>query len=366
MKYVGIDLHKKSISLCVVDASRQVLARRQFHTGDVGKIAAFFVELGVFQFAVEATAAYEWLVQLLEPLATRWVLVHPGQMRVIAESTNKSDRLDAEVLAEFLALGKLPRAYRPTPREREHRTLARYRAKCRQQVTRVRCRIRHILASDNADRPALFGPEGREHLATVAVTKADRFVLDQMLVAHDQAMDQLAAATKELKAFAASGDAEEKRARQIVTSAPGVGATIAEVVLAELADVERFETVSAAGAYAGLVPGRRGSAGKVIELGITKQGSRLLRWAMVQAAWQAVRYSARWRAVYEQVKRRRGGKRAIVAVARRLLVVLVSLLKSGQMYAANEAERKEQVRKERARRAKKERRPAKAKAKAAK
>jgi transposase len=289
------------------------------------------------------------------------VLVHPGKMRVIAESTNKSDEVDAEVLAEFLALGKLPRAYRPTPREREHRTLARYRAKCRQVVTRVRCRIRHILASYNADRPELFGAEGREHLATVTVTKADRFVLDQYLLAHDQAMAQLLAAKLELKAFAARGDGAEKRAREIATSAPGVGETIAEVVLAELADVERFGSVSAASSYAGLVPGRRGSGDKVIELGITKQGSRLLRWAMVQAAWQAVRHSARWRAVYEQVKRRRGGKRAIVAVARRLLVVLASMLKSGQMYAPNEAERKEQVLKERARRAKKERRPVKAK-----
>ncbi len=362
MKYVGVDLHKKSISVCVMDASRRVLARRRFHTQDVDTIEAFFGELGAFQFTVEATASYEWLVQLLEPVAKSWVLVHPGKMRVIAESTNKSDQVDAEVLAEFLALGKLPRAYRPTPREREHRTLARYRAKCRQRVTRVRCRIRHILAGYNADRPGLFGPDGREHLATVVVTKADRFVLDQWRIEHDQALTQLAAAQKELRAFAAVGDTEEQRARQIVTSAPGVGETIADVVLAELADVERFGSIAAAGTYAGLVPGRRGSADKVIELGITKQGSRLLRWAMVQAAWQAVRHSARWRAVYEPVKRRRGGKRAIVAVARRLLVVLVSMLKSGQMYAPNEAERKEHVRKARARRAERGRRPAEAKA----
>src|SRR5215471_415869 len=125
MKFVGIDLHKKSITLCVRDASGRVLTRRRLHTADTERIVGFCRELGRFAFCVEATAAYEWLVQLLEPLATKWVLVHPGKMRLIAESTEKSDRVDAEVLSEFLQLGKLPRAYRPTPRQRGHRTLAR-------------------------------------------------------------------------------------------------------------------------------------------------------------------------------------------------------------------------------------------------
>ena len=113
MKFVGIDLHKKSISLCVRDASGRIVTRKRFSTGDTEKIVAFFKSLAVFRFCVEATSAYEWLVQLLEPMAQGWVLVHPGRMRLIAESTDKSDKVDAEVLSEFLWLGKLPRAYRP-------------------------------------------------------------------------------------------------------------------------------------------------------------------------------------------------------------------------------------------------------------
>ena len=66
--------------------------------------AAYFAELGTFQAVVEATASYEWLVALLDPLAERMVLAHPGKLRVIAESVNKSDKLDAQVLAEFLAM----------------------------------------------------------------------------------------------------------------------------------------------------------------------------------------------------------------------------------------------------------------------
>ena len=139
MKFVGIDLHKKTISVCVVNKDRTVLERKKFLCVDVKGIAAWFGGLGEFSFVVEATATYEWLVQILEPLAASWQLVNPGKMRVIAESTKKSDKHDAQVLAEFLALGMIPRAYRPNARQREHRKLVRYRTQCQQRVSRLKC-----------------------------------------------------------------------------------------------------------------------------------------------------------------------------------------------------------------------------------
>jgi transposase len=103
-------------------------------------------------------------------------------------------------------------------------------------------------------------------------------------------------------------------------------------VLSELGDLERFRSAKCVVAYAGLAPGRRESAGKSKELGITKEGSRLLRWALVEAAWRLVRRSCRWRQSFEKLRQRRGKKKAIVAIARRLLAVMVALLKSGQAY----------------------------------
>jgi transposase len=342
MKYVGIDLHKKSIALCVVDKDRKVLNRQRFLCMDVESIKTYFVQLGVFRFVVEATATYEWLVQLLEPLAESWVLAHPSKMRVIAESTKKTDKLDAQLLAEFLALGMIPKAYRPTARQREHRVLVRHRVQCRQRVSRMKCQIRHLAASYNADRVDLFDPDRLEELRQRKdLTGADRFVLEQRLKAYDEALERLSDAKKELKSFAGKGGEAEQKEREILQSAPGVGEAVCEVVLAELGDVDRFGSIKQATAYAGLVPAKRESDGKKKDLGITKKGSRLLRWAMVQSAWQAVQHSARWRTVYEQLKRRRGPKRAIVAVARRLLGVLTSMLKAGEKYRWSLAELKE-------------------------
>jgi transposase len=164
MKYVGIDLHKKTIVICVVDKGRKVLERKKFLCIDIRGIAAWFAKLGPFEFVIEATATYEWLVQLLEPLAVRWVLAHPRKMRVIAESTKKSDQLDAQTLAEFLALGMIPQAYRPSPRQREHRKLVRHRNKCQQRISHLKCRIRQIAASYNADHRALFQADHLEAL----------------------------------------------------------------------------------------------------------------------------------------------------------------------------------------------------------
>ena len=123
MHYIGIDLHKKSITICLVDQQGQIQARRQLSCQQPERIVAWFQQWTPFQAVMEATASYEWLWQLLEPLADRLVLAHPGKMRIIAESTRKSDRYDARVLAEFLALGMIPEAYRPSPRQRAHRRL---------------------------------------------------------------------------------------------------------------------------------------------------------------------------------------------------------------------------------------------------
>jgi transposase len=332
MFFVGIDLHKKTITLCVVNQQRQVWQRQTLHCSEPEKIRRFFAELGPFQAVVEATASYEWLWQLLEPLAERLVLAHPKKLRIIAESTRKSDRLDAQVLAEFLALGMIPEAYRPTPRQRQQRVLVRQRCYLRKQITALKNKLRRILSNYNADRKDLFSAEGLAYLAEIKVLAVDRVVIDQLRGLWEYLEKQLAGLDQELRSFARQAPVREQEARAVLESIPGVGAVTVDVVLAEVGDVQRFRSEKRVASYAGLAPGQRESAGRSKELGISKEGSRLLRWALVEAAWRLVRHSQRWQRVYEQLCKRRGKKKAIVAVARRLLGVMVALLRSGQAY----------------------------------
>jgi hypothetical protein len=144
MKYVGVDLHKQLIVLCVVvveNGERRVESQRRVACRDESAVERFFTELGAFEVAVEATSNYEWFLELIESRASRIVLVHPRRMRIIAESRRKTDRLDARILAEFLAAGELPEAWRPTPRVREHRTLMRQWDYLRRKSSGLKCRF---------------------------------------------------------------------------------------------------------------------------------------------------------------------------------------------------------------------------------
>jgi transposase len=333
MNYVGIDLHKKIIVLCVMDQDRKVTHRRTFACCEVEPIVAFFRELSSFQAVVEATASYEWLVALIEPLAQKVVLANPKKLRVIAESTKKTDKLDAQILAEFLARDMLPAAHRPTPRQREHRTLVRHRQYLKQCATALKNKMRRILGDYNADRKDLFSGGGWEKaLKGVKLSDSDQFVLDQLHTNWVFLEGQILELAKQLKEFAKKAPARETEARAKLATIKGVGPVTIDVVISELGDVSRFKSSKAVTAYAGLAPAVRQSAGKGKDLGITKEGSPLLRWALVEASWRVIRQSMAWERIYQGIKKRAGGKKAIVAVARRLLCVMYAMLRDGKNY----------------------------------
>jgi transposase len=334
MNSLGVDLHKKSITVCVMDQNRKVLARKTVNCKATDEIVDFFRKFRPFKVVVEATASYPWFVELVEPLADEVILANPKKLRVIAESTKKTDRLDAQILADFLVLDMIPRAYQPTPRQRQHRALVRHRQYLQGRITSVRCKIRHILSNYNADRKDLFSANcGLAYFKEVPLSDADRFVIKQLWALWQEFVAQRVALTKKIKAFAAKAPQREKEARAILKTAPGVGFVTAEVVLSELGDVSRFRNSKAVSAYAGLVPAVRQSGGKRSkDMRITKEGSGLLRWALVESAWRLVDSSPKWSALYARLKQRKGSKRAIVAVARKLLCVLYAMLRTRTPY----------------------------------
>jgi transposase len=334
MNFIGVDLHKKSITVCVMDQNRKVLARKTIDCKETNEIVDFFRKFRPFKVVVEATASYPWFVELVAPLADRVVLGNPKKLRVIAESTKKTDRLDAQILAEFLVLDMIPEAYQPTPRQREHRALVRHRQYLQGRITSVRSKIHHILANYNADRKDLFSAKGGPaYFKELPLSDADRFVIKQLWALWHEFVAQREALTKKIKAFVAKAPHREAEDRAILKSAPGVGFVTAEVVLSELGDVSRFRNSKAVSAYAGLVPAVRQSGGKRSkDLKITKEGSGLLRWALVESAWRLVGTSPKWSALFGRLKQRKGSKRAIVAVARKLLCVLYAMLRTRTPY----------------------------------
>jgi transposase len=269
---------------------------------------------------------------LIEPLAARVILAHPRKLRIIAESARKTDKLDAQALAEFLALDLVPQSHRPTPRVRQHRALVRQRQFIQRRITAAKCKIRHVLARYNADVQSLFSAEGEAYLAAQKLLDSDRFVVDQLRADLAHYARQRRDADRRLREFAKTASTAEREARAVLASVPCVGDVTIDVVLAELGDVRRFRNAKQVAAYAGLAPRVRESADRRRDGGITKEGSGLLRWVLIQTAWRLVTKTRRWGFIYEQLKRRTGAKRAVTAIARRLIGLLFGLLRRGERY----------------------------------
>lgn len=336
MKFVGVDLHKQSITLCVMVVARgrrEVVLRRRFSCADTAGIRAFFESLGPFRVVVEATAAYRWFVALIEDVADRCVLAHPKRLRVIAESKHKSDKIDARILAEFLALDMIPESYRPSPRISQYRVLVRYRRWVQGRITSVKCKLRDRASQYNSDVADLFSRRGEEHLANIAMNEADRFQTKKLLETLRFFQEQRLEIEAELRQFAESAPAAEREARAVLETIPQVGPVTIDVILSELGDWRRFRSAKRVVSFAGLDPGYRESDGKGKRLPITKEGSRLLRWAMIETAWRMMARSSRWRRVYDTLKKNTGSKKkAIVGVARRLLCMIFAMLRDGRAY----------------------------------
>jgi transposase len=332
MRYAGIDLHKRSLTVCVIDSSTGETFDRRFNCSNEAKICDFFTRLKPFEAVIEASASYEWLWLLLAPVAERLVLAHPKKLRIIAESMKKSDRHDAYFLAWLLSLDSIPEAHRPSPRRREYQQLVRHRRFLIQKRSSLRTKVRSILTNRNLDSKGLFSATGRQYLDGLELPEAERFCVDEFMTMLASLQESLSRTDKALRDFRKQARQEEREKHAIVTSVPGVGDGTADIVLSSLGDVNRFPTAKKCTAYSGLVPGFRESDRTRHELQITKEGPRILRWALVQAAWRAVRLSKYWCATFERIAKRRGRKKAIVAVARRLLAVIYTLLKSGKHY----------------------------------
>jgi transposase len=276
----------------------------------------------------------------------------------------KTDVKDAEWIAQLLQYGLLSPSFIPPPPVRELRDLTRQRAQLVAERAGVVNRIHKVLEDANI-KPAsvatdVLGVSGRAMLAALVggaddpaalaelargslrkkeaelaqalrgmVTDHHRFLLRTLLRQVDQLEGLIAEYTARIEAqFAPFADAAGR-----LESIPGVGARAAEAIVAEIgADMTRFPTAGHLASWAGLCPGNNESAGKR-RTGKTTKGSRWLRTVLVQAAWAASHTKRTiFQATYRRWVKRLGRKKALVALAHKILVLIHKLLKDGVMY----------------------------------
>ena len=314
MQYVGIDLHKQDLVVAVEDESGPVGKTVRLGCKDESRIVSFFEKLVPFEAVIEASSSYRWLYDLLSPLG-RVLLAHPLRLRIMVTRRAKTDKLDAAVLARELRRGEIPEAYVPPRPYQELRELTRARARLSQAATAAKCQLHALLRGANVHPPyrSPFGKRGRRWLGSLDLGVAGNLTRDELLLRlehYERAGTQLDAGLAQL----AQGFPEV----EALTALYGIGLYSALLIIAELGEVDRFGTARQVGAYAGLTARVHQSGGHDYHGHITRQGSRWLRWVLVQAAMKIIREDVPLRNFYTRIRKRSSKHIARVAVARKL------------------------------------------------
>jgi transposase len=275
---------------------------------------------------VEATGSVWDIYDIVAPLVRRTVVANAHKVRQIAEARVKTDKEDIRRLITLLIADIVPEVWVPPRRVRELRALISFRWRLNKQLTMSKNRLHSVVQRFNLPPPVggLLAEKNRTWWATQEFSELTAFqvTLDLEIVAHLEA--QKAAIDQKLAELSNT----EPWASDVVflLQLPGFGLIFSLVVLAAIGDIARFAHPKKLVGYAGLGAGVHISGEKHQEKPITKAGRKELRWALVEAAWVAVRSDPYWKAQFQRLEKRMHRNQAIVAVARRMLVSVWHIL----------------------------------------
>ncbi len=325
-RFVALDVARDSVMVAAVDARQQVVLKpRRVAVDELERWSREHLT-GTDAVVLEATANAWHLHDLLRPLVASVTVCHPLLVKLIAAARVKTDRRDALNLARLLAAGLIPAVWVPPVEVRELRALVSHRERLVRQRNQARNRLHGVLHRHN-----LFPPAGTPFAAGQRAwwEGLDVAPSEKLRVRQDLALlDSLEPLIREVDAELARLSTREPWAGQLafLVQLPGVGLQTAMVMLAAIGDITRFPAASKLVGYAGLGASVSASGQTQRTGGITKQGRRELRAALVEAAWVAVQVHPHWKQVFARLERRIGRSKAIVAVARKLLVVIWHVL----------------------------------------
>jgi transposase len=324
MYYIGLDVHKKTISFCVKDASGQV--HRE------GVVRATRNELDCWVrtlpqpriMAMEATIFTGWIYDHLLPHADQVKVAHPLMLRAIAAAKKKNDRIDAGKIADCLRCDFLPECHMASTEIRDRRRSLRYRHLLVRQMVQMKNRISGLLmetgVSHNKQRLHKVGyfreliskneevPESIRPLLRLSRETIDRCRKTEYALVSSLERDPLLA----------------ERIQRLRT-VPGVGPITALTWALEIGDVSRFRSIKQAISYCGLCGEEKSSADKVLRTPLSKQRNKHIQHVLVEAAKLAPRQNHELALIHEKEKQKGNGNRATLAVARKMVAYLLAV-----------------------------------------
>ncbi len=337
-RYLAIDIHKHYVMVGGQNRQQEwTLRPRRVPMPRFREWAAQNFKLGD-AVVLETTGSVWDIYDIVAPLVSKTVVANAQQVRQIAEARVKTDKADIKRLITLLLADIVPEVWVPPQPVRELRSLISFRWRLTKQLTMSKNRLHSVVQRFNLQPPAggLLAEKNRAWWEQQAFSELLAFQVahDLEIVAYLEA--QKAAVDQKLAEL--SNTAPWAAEIVYLLQIPGFGLIFSMIVLSAIGDIRRFAHPKQLVGYAGLGAGVHASGEKYQEKSITKAGRKELRWALVEAAWVAVRSDPYWKAQLQRLAKRMPRNQAIVAIARRLLVSIWHILTKREPYRHFDAE----------------------------
>ena len=328
--YIGVDFHARQQTICYLTITGGAVVTHQLKHQDKDQVRAFYAQFsGRVIVGLEASGYSPWFEALLEELGCEVWLGDATEIRRRARWRQKNDRRDAELILDLLIHDEFPRLHRPALQSREILRMLRYRQKLIKIRTMGKNSLQALaLQSGLAKRSQLFSKSGQQELRAAQMSPVMQWQREQWFQLLEPLNERLLETMLWLKQQS-QGDARIK----LLRTHPGIGLLTSLCVVHTLWPVSRFRNQRKVAAYAGLEPMERSSAERKHFLGISKAGSRVLRYLLVEAAHTAVKKDDDLKRFYQRLATRRGRPKAKTAAARKLLIRSFIMLRDEIDYA---------------------------------
>lgn len=331
-RYVALDIHKHYCVVAGVEREGKVLLPpvRVEHADLEGWLKKHLCSSD--QVVIESTTNAWHVYDLLAPLVERVVVANPIRVKQIAQARVKTDIRDTLILARLLAANLVPDVWVPPAHVREMRQLLSQRRQLVETHTQIVNRMhsvahRHHLKHERGKR---FNEKNTGWQKDKRLSRVEQFQLELEMENRAYIEKQISRIGKEVAKL--SHQKPWAESMTYIMQLPGFGVITAMTVLAAIGEIQRFETPKHLASYSGLTPGLEQSGTKYREKGMTKEGRRELRWALVEAAQRAVKSDPHWKVCFQEMQKRMHRNPAIVAIARRLLELIWVVLTRRQPY----------------------------------
>ena len=314
--YIGVDIHARQQTLSYLETADGTTGQVVLDH-EVDDVAGFYRQFqGEVIIGIEACGYTNWFEELVERLGHQLLVGDAAEIRRLARRRQKNDRRDADLLLDLLVHDEFPALYRYCQESREVLRQLRYRHKLVKLRTMVANTL-HALAL-NAGlslRAKLLTKGGRKQLSALPLSAISQQQRNELL----SLADELTRRIQLVEQWLAVQAARDGRVQRLQTH-PGVGLLTSLCVVHTLGEVQRFSSTRKVAAYVGFDPMEDSSAERKAYGGISKAGSRLLRYLLIEAGQTAAKDDEQLKQFYRRLLPRRGKARAKVAVGRKLLL----------------------------------------------